>query len=86
VVPVLQGGGYRITLPDPGEYERAMAGEDEIVFSVHRDKLEEVIEGLKHFEENGQGYSRFVPQMTPDFPRPPFYNELYRLWGLETTK
>jgi len=86
VVPVLLGGGYRITLPDPGEYERAMAGEDEIIFTVHRDKLEEVIEGLKHFEENGQGYSRFVPQMTPDFPRPPFYNELYRLWGLETTK
>jgi uncharacterized protein (DUF169 family) len=86
VVPVLQGAGYRITIPDPGEYERAMAGEDEIIFSVRKEKLPELIEGLKHFEENGRGYTRFVPQMAPDFPRPPFYNELYRQWGLETTK
>ena len=86
VVPVLLGAGYRITLPDPGEYERAMAEEGEIIFSVPKDKLPELIEGLRHFEENGQGYTKFVPQLAPDFPRPPFYNELYRQWGLETTK
>src|SRR4030042_4907592 len=34
VLPVLMGGQYRITLPDPGEYSRAFAGDDEIIFSV----------------------------------------------------
>lgn len=82
VVPAMQGAAYRITVPDPGEYERALAGEDEIIFSVRRDKLQELIEGLKHFEESGRGYAKFMPQMTSDFPQPPFYIELFKLWGL----
>jgi len=82
-VPVILNGQYRITLPDPGEYERAMAGEDEIIFSVPRDKLEELILGLRHFEEIKLGYTHFTMEMRPDFPRPEFYKELFRMWGLD---
>jgi uncharacterized protein (DUF169 family) len=83
VVPVIKNGDYRITLPDPGEYERAMTGEDEIILSVPAAKLEELVTGLRFFEERKMGYSRLNRQMTPDFPQPPFYKELFKMWGLD---
>jgi uncharacterized protein (DUF169 family) len=82
-VPTLLTGQYRITLPDPGEYERAMAGEDEIIFSVPMYKIPELISGLNHFEERKMGYTHLTMDMRPDFPRPPFYKKLYELWGLD---
>jgi uncharacterized protein (DUF169 family) len=83
VAPVILNGQYRITLPDPGEYERAMAGEDEIIFSVPKDKMEELISGLKHFDQKKLGYTHLAMQITPDFPRPDFYKQLFRMWGLD---
>jgi uncharacterized protein (DUF169 family) len=83
IVPVIQNGEYRITLPDPGEFERAMAEEGEIILSVPAAKLEELVTGLKFFEEIKLGYTHLNMQMTPDFPRPPFYEELFKMWGLD---
>ena len=83
VVPVILNGQYRITLPDPGDYERAGAGEDEIIFSVPAGKLEELMSGLRHFEEMKMGYTNFTMDIRPDFPRPEFYKELYKMWGLD---
>ena len=84
VVPVITGGQYRITLPDPGEYARAMAGEDEIIFSVPKEKLGGLVEGLRHSAEMKQGaddWSHIL--LRPDFPRPDFYKELFKKWGLD---
>ena len=83
VVPVLLTGQYRITLPDPGDYQRALAGEDEIIFSVPTDRLETVILGLRHFEEMEHGYRQHAMEMRPDFPQPEFYKDLFRMWGLD---
>ena len=83
IVPVLKTGDYRITIPDPGEYERAMAGEDETILSVPKKKLDGLIQGLRHFEKRGMGYKQLAMQMRPDFPRPPFYKDLYEMWGLD---
>jgi uncharacterized protein (DUF169 family) len=84
VVPAIKSGEYRITLPDPGEYERAMTGEDEIILSVPPAKLEELVTELRFFEEIKLGYRHLNMQMTPDFPQPPFYQELFKMWGLDT--
>jgi uncharacterized protein (DUF169 family) len=84
VVPVITGGQYRITLPDPGEYSRAMAGEDEIIFSVPKDKLEALVQGVKRSAEMKQkpdDWSHIL--LRPDFPRPDFYKELFKKWGLD---
>ena len=83
VAPVILNGQYRITLPDPGEYERAMTGEDEIIFSVPKDKMEELISGLRHFDQKKLGYTHLAMQITPDFPRPDFYRQLFKMWGLD---
>jgi uncharacterized protein (DUF169 family) len=82
VVPVVSGQ-YRITLPDPGDYERAMAGEDEIIFSVPGDKIEDLASGLRFFDERKMGYTHFHMEMQPDFPRPEFYKKLFEMWGLD---
>jgi len=82
-VPVLLTGEYRITIPDPGEYERAMTGEDQIIFSVPGNKVETLVRGLGHFEEIRLGYTDLAPVMRPDFPQPEFYKMLFRQWGLD---
>ncbi len=86
IVPVIQSGEYRITLPDPGEFERAMADEGEIILSVPADKMQELMTGLRFFEEMKLGYSHLSMQMTPDFPQPPFYKDLFRMWGLDVAE
>lgn len=82
LVPVVLTGQYRITLPDPGEYQRALATEDEIIFSMPGGKVEGLISGLRHVEEMSHGYGDFAQEMMPDFAQPEFYKELFRKMGL----
>jgi uncharacterized protein (DUF169 family) len=84
VVPVLQNNQYMAALPDPGDYTRALAGEDEIILSVPRDKMEELISELRQFEERKQGYTASTMMMQADFDRPEFYKRLFKDWGLDT--
>jgi uncharacterized protein (DUF169 family) len=87
IVPVIAERQFRITLPDPGERSRAFAEDDEIIFSVPVEKLAELVEGVKHnteMKKNPEDWSHLL--LRPDFPRPPFYNELFRKWGLDVEK
>ena len=83
IVPVLLSGEYRITIPDPGEYERALTGEDQIIFSVPGGKVETLMQGLRHFEEIKLDYTDLAMVMRPDFPQPEFYKMLFGMWGLD---
>jgi uncharacterized protein (DUF169 family) len=83
VVPVILNGQYRITLPDPGECKRAMAGEDEIIFSIPREKLEMIVSGLRRAEEKKRGYTHPGLDLPADFPQPEFYTKLFKIWGLD---
>ncbi len=83
VVPALSGQ-YCITLPDPGELGRAQAGEDEIIFSLPKEKVEGLVSQLRMFEERKMGYRHnALSEVMPDFPRPDFYKRFYRECGLE---
>jgi uncharacterized protein (DUF169 family) len=83
VVPVIQTGEYRITLPDPGEFERALAGEDEIIFSVPGDKILDLAGSLLEFDKMDRGYSKPNLEMRPDFPQPDFYRRFFKNCGLD---
>jgi uncharacterized protein (DUF169 family) len=84
VVPALSGQ-YGVTLPDPGELGRALAGEDEIIFSVPRDKVSILVEQLRIFDERKWGYRHHAfLEMRPDFPRPEFYKKFARECGLDS--
>jgi len=82
IVPVMADGQLMVTLPDPGDYHRALAGEDEIILSVPKDKMEALVAGIKQFEEGEFGYARASMYMLHDFPQPPMYQTLFKRWGL----
>lgn len=83
-IPVLNGQDYNITFPDPGEYERALTDEDEVMFTMRREKLPDIINGLQFLSKAGFGYKELSMEMPTDFPRPKFYNDMFAKWGLET--
>lgn len=82
-VPAMKTGEYRVTLPDVGEYERASADENEIILTVPGHRLDELITGLHSFYDRNMGYTQLSREMQLDFARPPFYNELFEIWGLD---
>lgn len=83
-VPVIKKeSSYRITVPDPGEYERGLTSEEEMIFSLAAAKLEELMSGLQVLSAMGFGYRQLQMEMQLDFPRPEFYNNLFKMWGLD---
>jgi uncharacterized protein (DUF169 family) len=83
LVPLVEGKkDYVITIPDPGEQERALTDENEIIFSLTRDKLKVLVEGLRHYDEIRLGYVHLTKLMQADFEQPQFYTLLFKRWGI----
>jgi uncharacterized protein (DUF169 family) len=83
VVPAFLNGKYRVTFPDPGEYERALTDEDKVIFSFPTAKLDELLEALRQVERMGQSYTGLKKVMQPDFKRPDFYEIVFKNAGLD---
>jgi uncharacterized protein (DUF169 family) len=82
VTPMLKGG-YWVVVPDPGEYQRALGDEGEMMFAVPADKLAGLLVGLEKFKDQDFAYRNHSYFMLPDFPRPDFYKAMFKGWGLE---
>jgi uncharacterized protein (DUF169 family) len=82
VIPVMESGKYVVTLPDPGDYMRALAGEDESILSVPAVKMEDFIAGIRRMRDMEYSYECTGMYMLHDFPQPPFYQMLFQRWGL----
>ena len=83
IIPVMQKGEYWVNLPDPGEYARALTIAGEMMFSVPRDKISEITEGLRAFDRNESGFSHEQMMMRPDFPQPDLYKKVFESWGMD---
>jgi uncharacterized protein (DUF169 family) len=81
VVPVIESGRYMVTLPDPGDYMRALAAEDEIILSVPAARMDEFMTGIRRSMEGEYSYERAGMYMRYDFPQPPFYQMLFKRWA-----
>jgi uncharacterized protein (DUF169 family) len=77
-------GRYWVVLPDPGEYERALTGEDEMMFSIPPGRMETLIAGLRESSKGYFGYLNHHMFMMPDFPQPELYQRMFKQWGLDT--
>jgi uncharacterized protein (DUF169 family) len=82
VYPVLYHE-YWIVLPDPGEFQRALGGEDEMMFALPGEKMADFMSDLKQNQDGGFAYQRHHMLIRPDFPQPDFYQDMFRKWGLE---
>jgi len=85
VVPSLLKGECWITVPDPGDYERAAALDEEMILTIPTKRLDELMEGVYNFDKN-MPFRRFNYSMYPDFQQPPFYEEYFKRWGLDPPK
>ena len=81
VVDPMETGKYCIVLPDPGEYQRALAQEEELIFAVPQNKMTDLMAGL-----NRRGFSHRNQYMSmhPDFEQPQFYKDMFKGWGLDS--
>ena len=86
IIPVMQTGECRVTIPDPGEYLRTMCGDDEIIFSAPGDNIAGLVSGLQHFSDLKQGYADLCFDMRPDFRQPEHYRKSFENWGLYSGK
>jgi uncharacterized protein (DUF169 family) len=86
IVPSLMNGTCEVTVPDPGDFERAGAGDNEMVFTVPAVRMKELMDGVYHYEKMGMGYRSFGRDLRGDFQQPPFYKQYFKKWGLETPK
>ena len=77
---------YALAIPDPGEQERALTGKNEIILAVPKEKRDDLMAGLSMpgFRHNPD--PELPSEMEFDFARPPFYNKVFALWGMEEGK
>jgi uncharacterized protein (DUF169 family) len=83
VVNPIKDNEYWMVLPDPGELERGVGTEDEMMFSVPGPKMETLMAGLRKGEKGYFSYRHHHPFIRPDFPRPDFYRQSFKSWGLD---
>ena len=81
-VPVLQSGDCQVSVPCLGDRRRAMAQDDEMIFSVPKERLENLILGLRHSDEIGNGFPINF-EMRPDYPLPEGYVKMGGMLGME---
>lgn len=85
-VPSFLTGECRVTFPDPGDQERAGAGQDEVIFTLPRERLTPFVERARAGARFTPPPAAIPPELELDFARPPFYNALYEIWGLDKGK
>ena len=81
VVDPMETGKFCIVLPDPGEHQRVLTLEEEMIFAVPKEKMSTLMAGV-----NSRGFShrgRYM-SMLPDFEQPQFYKDMFKSWGLDS--
>ena len=86
VVPSLLNGECAVTIPDPGDFERAGAEDDEMILTIPAGRMKELMDGVYHYEKMGMGYRSFSRDLKGDFPQPPIYQQYFKQWGLDSPK
>ena len=83
VAPPLLTGECVVNVPDPGEFGRGGVADDEMMLSIPRGRMEEMMSGVYHYDRTGMGYRSFGREVKGDFKQPPFYKEYFKRWGLD---
>ncbi len=81
VVEPMKTGKSWVVMPDPGEYQRALTDEGDLMFAVPLGKMPSMMAGLK--PGGAFAYRDHAMVMLPDFEQPEFYKELFRSWGMD---
>lgn len=88
VVPAIKDGKYQVAVPCRGDHITAMAGDDEMIFTVPMNKFDEFMIGLRKIVE-GEGKLTRLPmihEMKPAAVQPPSYFRMAELMGMNIRK
>ena len=81
-VPVIQSGDCKVTVPCMGDRSLALAQDDEMIFSVPKEKLEDLMLGIRHFGEAGSEFPiKFT--MRPEYPMMANYSKVGKMIGMD---
>jgi uncharacterized protein (DUF169 family) len=80
IVPAVQSGECQIAIPCRGDHYSAMAGDDEMIFTVPRGKLEDLMAGLRHVEKSGSRLPRGY-RVYPEYPMSESYEKIAQMMG-----
>ena len=82
VVPVIQTGECRVAIPCRGDHYNAIAGDEELVFTIPTEKLDDLMEGLRFLETTGSKLPRnYKMQREPEFEES--YMKIARMIGMD---
>ena len=85
LLPVLNGTQrYNVSIPDAGEYERGLCGENEMLFTLAGGVLGDFLQSVRELAKIGFGFRGLAYDVRPDYERPKFYMDMFEKWGLET--
>ncbi len=80
VVPAMKSEQCQVAVPCRGDHYRAMAADEEMIFTVPRAKLDDLMLGLRSIEKTGSklptGYS-----FLPEYPLPESYKKIAQMMG-----
>jgi len=80
IVPAVQSGECQVAVPCRGDHYRAMAGDYEIIFTVPKHRLEDLMAGLRHVNSTGSS----IPSghsFWPEYPLPESYEKIAKMIG-----
>lgn len=80
VVPVIQRGKCQVAIPCRGDRYSAMAEDDEMIFAVPRDKMKDLMTGLRHIKETGSEIPREY-RVYPEYPLGKSYKKIAEIIG-----
>jgi len=83
VVPSFETGRCQVSVPCRGDHYQAMAGDDELIFTVPKEKIEDLISGLRYLETTGSKLPRNYRMMREPQLRPS-YMKLAQMTGMHS--
>jgi len=69
-----------VVIPDPGEYQRALTEEGDMMFSIPQEKMPAMMANVRENEHGPFSYRDHHMFMQPDFEQPEFYKDLFKSW------
>jgi len=82
VVPTLQGNKCHLTVPCPGDRYAAMTQDDEMAFSVPRDRIVDLVMGLRHLDDQNIGSQRKL-KLAPEYELAESYVTIGKKIGMD---
>ena len=85
VVPAIQSGECQVAVPCRGDRYMALAGNDEMIFTVPKGRLEDLVMGLRYIHETGSRLPRAY-WMGHEPELPPSYAKIGKMLGMDVNK